>query len=70
MRDRISDYLHSYRDGPRPPSAQTVHGGEPSLDAVHQAIQKTGTMIGRHPWMSLAAAAAAGLVLGWWVKRR
>ncbi len=70
MMDRLSDYLHPYRDGPRPASPKTLEGGEPALDLAHQAIEKTRGMIGKYPWISLAAAATAGLVLGWWVKRQ
>jgi len=46
-----------------PPTART-----PQL--ISQAVERTGGWVAAHPVASVIAAVAAGVVLGWWVKRK
>lgn len=34
------------------------------------ALERAGAFVAAHPGVCLGAAAAAGIAIGWWVKRR
>lgn len=39
-------------------------------DFVRHAFEKSGKFVAAHPCACLGAAAVAGIILGWWVKRK
>jgi hypothetical protein len=64
--NRLEPYMQSY--GPRPPVPEI----EPqSWGEVGESWEKRfENFLGEHPKLTVAAAAAVGLVLGWMVKRK
>lgn len=44
--------------------------GEQLLAQVKEWIKQTEQVVAAHPGTSLAVAAAAGFLIGWWTKRK
>ena len=69
MHNRIADKL--FGASPRRDQPAT---GEAAGDAVRrrldQSRQAVEKFVAEHPAICLGAAAAAGIFLGWWIKRR
>jgi hypothetical protein len=64
--NRLEPYLTSY--GPRPPAPEI----EPQSwgEMAESWDDRIQSFLGEHPKLTVAAAAAVGLVLGWMVKRK
>jgi hypothetical protein len=64
--NRLEPYLTGY--GVRPPAPEIEpHSWTETAESWDHRVQ---SFLGEHPKLTVAAAAAVGLVLGWMVKRK
>lgn len=70
MINRITEYFGSLGENAVEEEERKTKTAQGLQDAVQTTMKKSGTFVADHPVICLSAALAAGVAVGWWVKRK
>lgn len=70
MINRLTDYFGPTKGDSASATQETAELTDRLQDATCRACKKAGAFVAAHPLPCLGVAAAAGIALGWWVKRK